>query len=218
MILRFSSGSLDPGQRVEEPLLGVDDVQGDPGGGDEVALDLLGLALAQQAVVDEHAVEPVADRALHDGRGDGGVHAAGEPADRPAGVADLGADPLDLLLDDVDHRPGLPAAGDVVQEVLEHPLAVLGVQHLGMPLHPGQPPVEVLEGRDRGGLGGGEHREPSGCRGDRVAVGHPDLVRRRARRPAARRASATVTWVRPYSRPPVCATSPPRPCAISWKP
>ena len=31
-------------------------------------------------------------------------------------------------------------------------------------------------------------------------------------------ASLTETAVRPYSRAPVCATSPPRPCAISWKP
>ena len=31
-------------------------------------------------------------------------------------------------------------------------------------------------------------------------------------------ASATLTGVRPYSRAPVCATSPPRPWAISWKP
>ena len=84
-------GVADPGERVEEALLGVDDVQVDAGGGHEVALDLLGLALAQQPVVDEDAGEPVADRALHEGRGDRGVDAAGEAADRPA-VADLGAD------------------------------------------------------------------------------------------------------------------------------
>ena len=116
----------DPGQGVEEALLGVDDVQVDAGGGDEVPLDLLGLALAQQPVVDEDAGQPVADGPLHERRGDRGVDPAGEPADRPA-VADLLADPRDLLLDDVDHRPGRPAAGDVEQEVLEHLLAVLGV-------------------------------------------------------------------------------------------
>ena len=77
---------------------------------------------------------------------------------------------LDLLLDDVDHRPGRPAAGDVVQEVLEHLLAVLGVHHLGVPLHAGEPPVEVLEGGDRGDGGGGEYVEAGRRRGDRVAV------------------------------------------------
>ena len=143
-------GVAHPDQRVEEALLGVDHVQVDAGGGDEVALDLLGLALAQQAVVDEDAGEPVADRALYDGRGDRRVDAAGEAADRASVVADLLADPLDLLLDDVDHGPGRPAAGDVVQEVLEHRLAVLGVHHLGVPLHPGQPALDVLERGHRG--------------------------------------------------------------------
>ena len=74
----------DPGERVEELLGGVDHVEVGAGGGHEVALDLLGLALAHQPVVDVHAGEPVADRALHEGGGDRRVDAAGEPADRPA--------------------------------------------------------------------------------------------------------------------------------------
>ena len=85
MILRFSSGSMTPASASRKRFVGVDDVQVDAGRGDEVALDLLGLALAQQAVVDEDAGELVADRALHERRRDRGVDAAGEPADRPAG-------------------------------------------------------------------------------------------------------------------------------------
>ena len=148
MIFRFSSGSVTPASAVEELLAGVDDPQVDAGGGDEVPLDLLGLALAHQPVVDEDAGEPVADRPLHQRRGDGGVDAAGQRAERPA-VADLRADPLDLLLDDVGHRPGRLEAGDVEQEVLEHRLAVRGVPHLGVELHAGQPAVDVLERGDR---------------------------------------------------------------------
>ena len=68
----------DVGEEAEEPLLGVDDLEVDAGGLDEVALDLLGLALAQQAVVDEHAGQLVADRSLDQGCGDGGVDAAGQ--------------------------------------------------------------------------------------------------------------------------------------------
>ena len=61
--------------------------------------DLLALVLAHQAVVDEHAGELIADRAVHEQRRDRGVDAAGEPADHAA-LADLLADARDLLLDD----------------------------------------------------------------------------------------------------------------------
>ena len=89
--------ALQPGQ---EAVLGVDgdqrDVEVVAEGGDH----LRALVLAHQAVVDEHARQPVADRAVHEQRRDARVDPAREPADR-APVADLGADPLDLLL---DHR------------------------------------------------------------------------------------------------------------------
>ena len=137
MILRFSSGSVTPAERVEEAVLGVDDLEVDAGGGDEVALDLLGLAGPQQPVVDEHAGEAVADGPLHERGGHGRVDAAGQPAEHPL-VAHRGLDGGDLLLDDVGHRPGGLEAGDVVEEVLEHRLAVLGVEHLRVELHPGQ--------------------------------------------------------------------------------
>ena len=39
-------------------------------------------------------------------------------------------------------------AGEVVQEVLEHLLAVRGVHDLGVVLHPGEPAADVLERRD----------------------------------------------------------------------
>ena len=101
-----------PGQRGQERLGLGRHLELDAGGGHEVLLDLLGLALAQQPVVDEHAGEPVADGPLDERRGDRGVHAAGQPADGAA-VADLLADRCDLLLDDVQHGPGRAAAGQL---------------------------------------------------------------------------------------------------------
>ena len=127
-------------------------------------------------MVDEDTGQAVPDRPLHDGRGDRRVDATAEAADRPAGVADLLADALDLLLDDVHHRPGGPAAGDPEQEVLEHLLAVLGVHHLGVPLHPGEATGRVLERGDRGGRGLREDVETFGGPPDGVPVGHPDPV------------------------------------------
>ena len=73
----------DPGERGEELLARVDDDEVDPGRGDEVLLDLLGLAGAQQPVVDEHAGELVTDRPLHERRGHGGVDATGQAAQHP---------------------------------------------------------------------------------------------------------------------------------------
>ena len=41
----------------------------------------------------------------------------------------------------------------------QHLLAGLGVQHLGVPLDPGEPGVDVLEGGDRGARGAGQRGE-----------------------------------------------------------
>ena len=72
----------DAGQRVEEALARVGDPQLHAGRGDEVLLDLLGLALAQQPVVDEHAGELVADGPLDERSGHGRVDAAGQAPTR----------------------------------------------------------------------------------------------------------------------------------------
>ncbi len=56
-------------QRGQELLAGIDDDQRDAGRRNELLLDLLGLAGAQQAVVDEHTGQLVAHRTLHQRRG-----------------------------------------------------------------------------------------------------------------------------------------------------
>ncbi len=90
----------DPGQRVQEPLRGVDRDQVDPGGRDVVPLDLLALPGPQQAVVDEHAGQLVADGPVHQRGGDRGIDPAGQPADHLL-VADDGPDGVDLLVQDL---------------------------------------------------------------------------------------------------------------------
>ncbi len=178
MILRFSSGSRDAGERAEEPVLRLDDLEPDAGGGDEVPLDLLGLAGAQQAVIDEDAGELVADRALHERGRDRRVDAAGQPADHLL-AADLRTDRVDLLVDDVRLGPGRPRAGDVVEEVPQDRLSVLGVQHLRVELHAGEPAADVLERGDRRARSAGGHGEAGWGESHRVAVAHPDLLCRR---------------------------------------
>ena len=65
----------EPRERVEEARLRVAHDEPDPRRRDEVPLDLLGLSRPKKAVVDEHAGQLVADRALHERRRDGGVDA-----------------------------------------------------------------------------------------------------------------------------------------------
>jgi hypothetical protein len=113
-------------------------------------------------VIYEDAGQPVADGFLDDGCSDRGIHPAGQAADR-AVVADLGADLRDLLVDDAAHGPVGAAAGQL-EEAAQHRLAVLGVHHLRVELHPVQSPAGVLHGRDRADRGARGDREP-GWRG-----------------------------------------------------
>ena len=170
--LAFAFGVGDTGQRLQEPVRGVDGDQVGAGGSDEVALHLRALAGPQQAVVDEDAGQSVADGALHQRRGHRGVDSAGQPADRPA-VTDLVAHLLDQRVGDIGGRPRRTDTGELVQEPAEHLLAVRRMQHLGVVLHTCQPAGPILERRHRGARAGGHHLEPVRRGGDRVTVAHP---------------------------------------------
>ena len=200
---------------AEELVHGVDGEELRAGGGDEVTLHLLAFARPQQSVVDEHARQSVADGTIHQGGGDRGVDAAGEPADRVT-VADLGAYLFDEDVGDIGGGPGRGDAGDVVQEAAEHLLAVRRVQHLGVVLDTGEAALRVLERRNRRARTGAGDLEPVRGIGDCVAVAHPDRLQRGS--PPCRMPPSTLSSVRPYSRVPVFETVPPSACAIAWKP
>ena len=141
-----------------------------------VILDLLTLARTQQAMIDEEAGELVTDSLVHEGRGHGGVHAAGQGAD-DLRVADLLADLGNLLVHDGTSGPRRLQAGTLVEEVLQGVLAELGVAHLGVPLQAVEATLARLEGRDGGLGGGGRDGEALGRALDGVTVAHPhDLV------------------------------------------
>ena len=101
---------------------------------------------------------------MHERGGDGGVDAAGEAADHAA-RADLRADAVDLLGDDVAAVPVGGEARGLVQEVLEHALAVVGVLDLGVPLHAVEAPLVAARTR-RPGVAAVEAStsKPSGAR------------------------------------------------------
>ncbi len=118
MILRFSSGSITPASAREEPV-GAPRPRSavTPVAATKSRSTCSRLAEPQQPMVDEHAGELVADRPLHERRGDRGVDPAGQPADHPL-AADLGADSRHLLVDDVGLGPLGADSGDVEQEPL----------------------------------------------------------------------------------------------------
>ncbi len=147
-----------PGQRGRGTARRRRRHQLDAGGGDEVPLDLLGLACPQQPVVDEHAGQLVADGPLHQRGGDRGVDPAGQPADHPA-VADLRPDPA---------RPARRSMLPVVQSWASPATrAGTGRAPAGRAGCAGprggtarrQPAVDVLERRDRRAGGAGDHAE-----------------------------------------------------------
>ena len=163
------------GELVQERLALVHGDQLRAGGGHEIGLHLLALALAQQAVVHEHAGEAVADGALHQRRRDSGIHATGQGANGAA-LADLLAHVRDQLLGDVGGGPVLLQAGDVGEEAGEHLLAVRGVHDLRVVLHAGELAGGVLERGHRRARGGGGDLEALRRLRDGVAVGHPHGV------------------------------------------
>ena len=149
-------------------------------------LDLFRLALAQQAVVHEHAGELVADRTVYESRGDGGIDTARQAAD-DLRVADPLADLLDLIVDDVRGVPVTADASTIMQEAFDERLAPRGVLDLWMPLHAVEFAQRVLHRGHWRTLGVCEHLEALGGFLDSHTVAHPcGLLRWRAGKDAVR--------------------------------
>ena len=184
-------------------------------------LDLLALALAQQAVVDEDAGQLVADGPLHERRGDRRVDAAGQPADRPGRRRSASRIAVDLLLDD-RCRWSSPAAMPATScrkcsstcwpcGGVHRPRGATARRRAAArrssKAATGAPAVDASDREALGRLATTE--SPwlihTGCCGGRPACRAPP-------------SSVTVSAVRPYSRVPVWATLPPSAWAIAWKP
>ena len=136
---------------------------------------ILGLAEPQQPVIDEHARELLADGLMNENRGDGGIDAAGQPADHPA-LADLAADLLDGLVFERAHRPVAGAARDLAHEIAQDGGAVRRVHDLEMELRGVELARLVGDHRDRRVGRRGYHLEALGRRSDAIAVAHPHRI------------------------------------------
>ena len=177
MILRFASGSSIPARRLQEDVCSVDHDQRNVEVAAEQRDDLCGLARPEQAGVDEHAGELVADRLMQQQGGDRGIDAPGQAADHPA-AAHLVADAHGCRLPERGHRPVAMAAGDPAREVLEQGLAARRVHDFGMELHAVDAPGVVGDRGERRGVRRRDHAKPGRQSYDLVAVAHPHLLAR----------------------------------------
>ena len=197
MTLRLRSGSVTPASLRQEALLGVDGHERDAEVVAEGRDDLLALVLAHQPVVDEHARELVADRAVHEQRRDRRVDPAAEPADDACPSPTCARMPRDLLLDDRRRRPAHVAAADVAQEALEDLLPVGRVDDLGVELDAVDAALARLERGDRRRRRRRQRGEPrrrprTRCRGATSST---------SARPAGRRAASPARGRSARERP-----------------
>ena len=95
---------------------------------------LFRLVQAQQAIVDEHTGQLLADGAMHQCGRDRGIHAAGQ-AENDFFVADLCADLFHGFADVIRHVPVLAAAADIMHETVDDGLALVGMRDFRMELH-----------------------------------------------------------------------------------
>ena len=180
MILRLASGSATPASASKKRSARVD--------ADHVHAhvlghrrhDLVAFLPAQQAGIDEHAGQLLADRAMQQRGHDRGIDAAREP-EQDAVVADLGTHARDLVLDDVGRGPQRPAAADLGHETPQQRPALLRVRDLRMELHAVPAPFVVRHRRDRNARGTRGDDEARRRGRDVVAVAHPHVERLRRR-------------------------------------
>ncbi len=136
--------------------------------------DFFRFVLPEQTVIDEDASELIADRLMDQKRGDGGVDAAGEPADHAA-LPDLLADARDFRLAELRHGPIAGATGDAVHEIGEQLGAVRRVHHFGVELHAVDLALVIGDRGERRAVRDADAAEALRQLGHAVAVAHPDL-------------------------------------------
>ncbi len=136
--------------------------------------DLVALAVAQQAGVDEDAGQLVADRPVQQGRHHRRVDTARQ-TENDLVLADPRAHLGDRRVDDIGRGPLRAATADLVQEAREDRRALQRVRDLGMKLQAVDMALLVGHAGDRRAVGARHQLEPGRHFGDAVAVRHPHV-------------------------------------------
>ncbi len=167
----------NPLQRFQHLFHGIDRHQAHPLLALERLHYLLRFPLPQQAVVHKDTGQLVANRVMDERRRDRRIDAAAE-TQQHLPLTHLGTDLLNLLLDEVLHRPVRRAATDVDGKIAQQLVALRRVRHFGVELH------RVVMAARIGGCRVGrvcrvrQGAEASRQRLDAVAVAHPDPLLR----------------------------------------
>jgi len=172
--LALGLGIGHPGERREEARLGIDAHYAYAEVPRKGTHHLLGFAETQQPMIDEHARELIADRALQERSYHRGVHPARETEQdlvRPY----LRARALDGVREDVACAPQRVRAADLAHEALEQARPLRGVGDLRVKLHAieAAPLIAHRGERDGAGAGGGDESRRQLI--DPVTVTHPDI-------------------------------------------
>ena len=160
-------------QLLEKALSRVDGSQRNVEAILESLFDLVRFALAQEAVVDEDALESGPDRLVQEQSHDRAVDPAGERAD-DALAFHFRADSFDLLLGESAHAEVERDAALFEERFVEF-LAARGVGDFGMELDGVEAAFGVGDGAVRRVGGPGDGLEALRRRADLVAVRHPDV-------------------------------------------
>ena len=169
----FFLGVDDPSKLREEAPCGVDALDLDVKGTIERVQHRGRLVLAQEPVVHEQTVEPVADRPVDQEGRHRRVHPAAQPR-HDATVAHAGPDRRDRFLDERTHPPAAGAPADVVQEIAQDVLPALRVHDLRVELDGVEPPPRVGHGGAGGVRARGRPFETARDFDHFVPVTHPD--------------------------------------------
>ena len=173
--LALDLGVVDALERVEKQLLRLHMAQRDIVVVAKQAHDLLGLALAQQPVIDEDAGQRVADGLVNQHGGDGAVDAARKAAEH-APLPDLLLDRARGLAAEGRHGPVGLEPGDLVQEIRDQLRAVGRMHDFEVELHAVEAALFVGDAGVGRVLGLADDLKAGRQARHAVAVAHPDLM------------------------------------------